>query len=53
MEGLLGAPMTVDQSTYPLERRPDRLIHRWLAFLFFAMLGLLAILYLASAAFAV
>ena len=52
MEGLLGLPVTVEHPN-PLERRQERLVHRWLAFLFFAMLGLLAILYLASAAFAV
>lgn len=52
MEGLLGLPTMMDPAG-PLDRRQERLVHRWLAFLFFALLGFLAILYLVSAAFAV
>ncbi|MHC4948327.1 MAG: hypothetical protein ACYTG1_08705 [Planctomycetota bacterium] len=52
MEGLLGHPLTID-APLARQRREARFIHRWLAFLFVAMLGLIAILYLTAAAFAV
>lgn len=52
MEGLLGQPMTLDE---PLStpRRQERLIHRWLAFLFLTAIGFIALLYLATATFSV
>ena len=52
MEGLIGHPLTIDA---PLSqpRKQERLVHRWLAFLFFAMLGLVAFIYLAAAAMGV
>ena len=52
MEGLAGQPMTLDE---PLSspRRQERLIHRWLAFLFLTALGFIALLYLATATFSV
>ncbi len=56
MEGLLGQPMTLhapladhDIAELPSE---ERLIHRWLAFLFITMIGFIALLYLTAAAFA-
>lgn len=49
MEGLIGQPVTLD-SPYLPERREQRLIQRWLAFLFFVMLGLLLMVYLFAAA---
>jgi len=49
MEGLIGPPVTLD-SPYLPERREQRLIQRWLAFLFFVMLGLLLMVYLFAAA---
>jgi hypothetical protein len=52
MEGLLGTPIpqveTV-QEVFVERERDERLVHRWLAVLFLAMLGLLAIAYLAAA----
>jgi hypothetical protein len=52
MEGLLDRSVAlVDDSA--LNSRPERLMHRWVVFLFFALLGLLAIVYLVSAALAV
>ena len=49
MEGFIGLPVTIDAPALePL--RQQRLIHRWLAFCFFAMLFLIAVAYLASAA---
>ena len=49
MEGLIGHPLTID-APMSEPRKQERLIHRWLAFLFFAMLGVIAIVYLTSAA---
>lgn len=49
MEGLLGEPAA---SGHPLsaQRREQRCIQRWLAFLFIAVLGLLGLAYLSAAA---
>ena len=54
MEGLLGSPMLTRPRAQIIEEQDEagqgeRLVHRWLAFLFIAMLGMLAIAYLASA----
>ncbi|MDY7109291.1 MAG: hypothetical protein SYC29_11715 [Planctomycetota bacterium] len=49
MEGLIGEPITLDsprRSAY----REQRLIQRWLVFLFFVALGLLLMAYLVAAA---
>ena len=49
MEGLVGQPVTLDSpQLHP--RSEDRIIQRWLAFLFIVMLGLLLLVYLAAAA---
>lgn len=49
MEGLLGQPIVLHTPLY--EPAPqERLLHRWLAFLFISLLGILAILYLTAAA---
>jgi hypothetical protein len=47
MEGLLSQPAPAE----PVERnwREERLVHRWLAFLFLSLMGVLAIAYLAAA----
>lgn len=58
MEGLLGQPLEVrdiagGSNTSQLDRRPhyqQSIIQRWLAFLFLAMVGLVAFVYLAAAA---
>lgn len=52
MEGLLGdlGPIPAPASE---QRRQERLLHRWLAFLFFSMLAMMIMLTLASAAFSV
>ncbi len=52
MEGLLGQPMTLDE---PLSspRCQERLIHRWITFLFLTAIGFIALLYLATATFSV
>ncbi len=58
MEGLLGTP-TLTQSRRVVEielqqdDRNERVVYRWLAFLFISMIGLLAIAYLAAAVMAV
>lgn len=52
MEGLLGQP-AVFHAPRIQPVSPQRLLHRWLAFLFLAMLGLIAILYLTAAALGV
>jgi len=49
MEGLLGQPIVLHAPHYQPAPQ-ERLLHRWLAFLFLAMLGILAILYLTAAA---
>lgn len=49
MEGLLGLSMVVEPPT-KRESVEERLIHRWLAFLFFALMGMVAIAYLSAAA---
>ena len=49
MEGLIGQPITLD-SPSPPRYREQRLIQRWLAFLFFVVLGLLLMAYLVAAA---
>jgi hypothetical protein len=58
MEGLLGSPALSQPRMEIVEEhehqsRGERLLHRWLAFLFIALLGMLAIAYLASAVMAV
>lgn len=51
MEGLLGTPMSVDRLTPDsIDRCNDGLIQRWLAFLFMAMLGMVAFAYLSAEA---
>jgi hypothetical protein len=52
MEGLLGMPAEAedDEEIVEQQQRGERLVHRWLAVLFIAMLGLLAIAYLSAAA---
>jgi hypothetical protein len=50
MEGLLGQPLTID-SPMSKPRREERLIHRWLAFLLIALIGVMLVAYLAAAAF--
>ncbi len=50
MEGLIGQPLTID-APMSQPRRQERLVQRWLAFLFFAMIAVMAIVFLASAAF--
>ncbi len=52
MEGLLGEPISV-HSPFVDPEHQERMIHRWLAFLFLSMVGLLAIAYLCAAALAV
>ena len=49
MEGFIGQPVTLDS---PLDKpiSQEKLIHRWLAFVFFALLMLIGIAYLSSAA---
>jgi hypothetical protein len=49
MEGLIGQPVTID-SPMTRPRKQERLINRWLAFLFFILLGTVAFIYLAAAA---
>lgn len=52
MEGLLGQPY-LRPNIAPLPRRTlctERLIHRWLAFLFMLLMGIVAIGYLSAAA---
>lgn len=58
MEGLLGTPSITQPREIRIAEaeqagRHDRLVHRWLAFLFIAMAGMLAIAYLAAAVMAV
>jgi hypothetical protein len=56
MEGLLSEPDIADEVDVIEPGRPpreDKVIHRWLAFLFFAMMGLVAIACLTKAAFAI
>jgi hypothetical protein len=48
MEGLVGHPITIESPWKP-ELRRQRLIQRWLAFLFLVMLGLIVLAYLVSA----
>jgi hypothetical protein len=52
MEGLLGQPMTIEASIGN-SRYPERLIHRWLAFLFMLIMGIVALAYLCNEALAV
>ncbi len=52
MEGLLGQPMTLEEPRSSPWRQ-ERLIHRWLGFLFLTALGFIALLYLATATFSV
>ncbi|MHC4908878.1 MAG: hypothetical protein ACYTF9_04060 [Planctomycetota bacterium] len=51
MEGLVGQPMLADDPT-PMEAREEGLIHRWITFLFFAMLFVLMAGFLARSAMA-
>lgn len=52
MEGLLGQPIALPTPLH--EPSPqERVLHRWLAFLFVSMLGMMAILYLAAASLGV
>mgnify|MGYP003576114485 CR=1 FL=1 len=55
MEGLLDPveDLELDEEEFIRPRREERVIHRWLAFLFFAMMGLIVIACLTKAAFAV
>ena len=48
MEGLIGQPVTID-SPMSEPRKQERLVNRWLSFVFFAMLGLVGLIYLAAA----
>ncbi|UCD76702.1 MAG: hypothetical protein JSV91_07200 [Phycisphaerales bacterium] len=49
MEGFIGQPVILDSPReHPVPQ--EKLIHRWLAFLFFALLMLIGIAYLSSAA---
>jgi hypothetical protein len=52
MEGLLGQPVTINAPTMSSERQ-QRLIHRWLAFLFVTLIGMIALAYLVAAAMSV
>jgi hypothetical protein len=47
MEGLVGHPLQHEPATP--KRGDEKLIHRWLTFLFVSMLGIMAIAYLISA----
>lgn len=49
MEGFLGMPITLNSPAEPPISQ-EKLIHRWIAFLFFALLMLIAIAYLSSVA---
>ena len=49
MEGLLGQPVTIDAPLGP-HGGEERVIHRWLAFLFIVAVGMLAMVCLVSAA---
>lgn len=60
MEGLLGMPspalpreLVVIDRTDHAETRGERVLQRWLAFMFISMVGLLAIAYLAASIMAV
>lgn len=58
MEGLLGTPSITKPrqervAEVEFEQRGQRLVQRWLAFIFIAMVGMLAIAYLAAAVIAV
>jgi hypothetical protein len=50
MEGLLGLRIEAPEDP-GLERGQERLLHRWLAFLFFTLLLIVAMMSLASATF--
>jgi len=52
MEGLLARPVPFTAPVISAERQ-QRLIHRWLAFLFVTLIGIIALGYLAAAAMAV
>ena len=53
MEGLVGsAPRIAPRQAPAHQATKQRMTHRWLAFLFMALLGLLAIVYLSAAAVA-
>ncbi|TVQ54448.1 MAG: hypothetical protein EA377_05430 [Phycisphaerales bacterium] len=52
MEGLQREPVS-GHSPFVDPEHQERVIHRWLAFLFLSMVGLLAIAYLCAAAMAV
>lgn len=49
MEGLVGPPVALHLPLYE-PQQPATLIHRWLAFFFISMIGLIALLYLTAAA---
>jgi hypothetical protein len=49
MEGLIGQPITIDRPR-PEHPRPERILHRWLVFLFMALMCIIAIGYLSMAA---
>ena len=53
MEGLLGQPITLDSPIEVRPQRAERMIHRWLLFVFFSMMGLVAIAYLSAEAFGI
>jgi hypothetical protein len=54
MEGLVGSTPRIEPRQTPAQPTvSEHMIHRWLAFLFMALLGLLAIVYLSAAAVAI
>jgi hypothetical protein len=54
MEGLLGMPLTYEMpSDRQIHIRRERLIHRWLAFLFMVFILVIMMAYLSAAALAV
>ena len=52
MEGLLGHPVSLDTPRIRA-RREQRIIQRWIAFLFLSILALLGLGWLSAAAFSV
>jgi hypothetical protein len=51
MEGLIGLPALLESPSIDLaERHNDSLVQRWLAFLFMAMMGMVAFAYLSAEA---
>ena len=51
MEGLIGQPALLESTSIDLaDQRNDSLVQRWLAFLFMAMMGMVAFAYLSAEA---